>query len=142
MIDKKGKVISNTFKLDKYTKIMQEIATTDIHDFDGEQVVNFDDNDETNFLVLSEETVKAECSEEENTLASADYDSSTFVFENINESIRYLQNGDLLYIQPDDENIIAVAVDDNPKAAWDSAFHSLRALQVQDIFWQLPHVQT
>ena len=112
LTDIKGKVISNTFKLDKYTRIMQEIAATDIHDFDGEQVVNFDDNDETNFLVLSEETVKAECSEEENTLVSADYDSSTFVFENINESIRYLQNGDLLYIQPDDENIIAVAVDD------------------------------
>ena len=112
LIEKKGKVISNTFKLDKYTKIMQEIAATDIHDFDGAQVVNFDDNDETNFLVLSDETVKAECSEEENTLVSADYDSSTFVFENINESIRYLQNGDLLYIQPDKENVIAVSVDD------------------------------
>ncbi len=112
LVDKKGKTVSNVFTLNAYTKIMQEIAATDIHDFDEAQVINFDESEETNFIVLSDDTVKAESSEDENTLVSADFDSNTFVFENIDETIQYLQNGDLLYVQPDEENIIAVEVDD------------------------------
>jgi len=112
LVDKKGKVLSNTFKLDKYIKIMQEISDTNIHDFNAEQVVNFDENEDNNFIVLSEDTIKAESSESENTLVTADYDSGTFVFENIDDTIHYLQSGDLFYIQPDDENVIAVSVDE------------------------------
>ncbi len=112
LVDKKGKTVSNVFKLNEYTKIMHEIAATDIHDFDEAQVINFDESEETNFIVLSEDTVKAESSENENTLVTADFDSNTFVFENIDETIQYLQSGDLLYVQPDEENIIAIEVDD------------------------------
>ena len=112
LVDSKGNTISNVFKLNTYTHIIQDIAATDIHDFNEEQVINFDESEETNFIVLSDDTIRAESSDEENTLVSADYDSNTFVFENVNETIKYLQGGDLLYIQPDAENIIAIEVDD------------------------------
>ena len=111
LVDKNDKVISETYHVDKYTKIMQEIAETDIHDFDEDRVVNFDENEDTNFIVLSDDTVIAESSDTENSLVSADFDNNTFVFEHIDESIQYLQNGDFLYVQPDEENIIAVSVD-------------------------------
>ena len=111
LVDKNDKVISETYHVDKYTKIMQEIAETDIHDFDEDRVVNFDENEDTNFIVLSDDTVIAESSDTENSRVSADFDNNTFVFEHIDESIQYLQNGDFLYVQPDEENIIAVSVE-------------------------------
>ena len=111
LADKNGNALSDTSSVDTYTKIMQEIAETDIHDFDEDRVVNFDENEDTNFIVLSDDTVIAESSDTENSLVSADFDNNTFVFEHIDESIQYLQNGDFLYVQPDEENIIAVSVD-------------------------------
>ncbi|MCR4639248.1 leucine-rich repeat protein [Ruminococcus sp.] len=109
--DKKGKKISNEFVLNKYTKEMQEILTADIHDFPEAQVINFDESEETNFIVLNEDTVKAETTEDENILVSADYDSNVFVFENADPEIVSIEYGQYLYIQPNEDDIIAVAVD-------------------------------
>ena len=64
---------------------MQEILAADIHDFNEEQVINFDENEDTNFIVLSEDTVKAESSDTVNTLVAYDYDNDAFVFENIKQ---------------------------------------------------------
>ena len=112
LIDKNDKVLSDTFHYDFYTKIHQEIAAATVHDFNETQVVNFDESENTNFIVLSDDTVKADSSENENTLVSADYDNDVFVFDNIGESMQYLQRGDFFYVQPDDENVIAIKVDE------------------------------
>jgi hypothetical protein len=111
LVDKNDKVLCDAFHVDTYTKIMQEIADTDIHDFDEDRVVNFDESEDTNFIVLSDDAIKLESTDTENSLVSADFDSNTFVFEHIDESIQYLNGGDFLYVQPDEENIIAIAVE-------------------------------
>ena len=59
LIDKMGNPISNVFHENKYTQKIQEIIATDIHDFEPERVVNLDESEQTNFLVLKENTVKA-----------------------------------------------------------------------------------
>ena len=111
LVDKMGNPVGNVFKIDTYTRMIQEIKATDIHDFNAEQVVNFDESEKTNFLVLNENTVKAESSENENTLVSADYDNNTFVFDNIDDTVKNLKEGEYFYIQPSKDDIIAVSVD-------------------------------
>lgn len=111
LVNKKGKSLCTPFTKNTYTKEMQEIIATDIHDFDEEYVVNFDESENTNFLVLSEETVKAESTDEINTLSSADYENGIFVFENADETLKNLEEGESLFIQPNENDIIAVSVD-------------------------------
>ncbi|MBQ3948733.1 MAG: hypothetical protein II656_09455, partial [Ruminococcus sp.] len=109
--DEIGGKISNEYVFTKYTKDMQEILEADIHDFNEEQVINFDENEDTNFIVLSDDTVISESTEDENVLVTADYDSNVFSFENADENIRSMEFGQYLYIQPNETDIIAVAVD-------------------------------
>ena len=106
-----GKELSQESICYKYTEDMQEILKADINDFESEQVVNFDESETTNFLVLSEDTVKAESNEEQNVLLSADYDNEVFVFDNVDETVSSLESGEFFYIQPNEEDIIAIAVD-------------------------------
>ena len=111
LVNKKGKSLCSPFTKNTYTKEMQEIIATDIHDFNEEYVVNFDESEDTNFLVLSEETVKAESTKETNTLSSADYENGVFVFDNADETLKNLEEGESLFIQPNENDIIAVSVD-------------------------------
>ena len=108
----RGELLSNVFKITKYTEAVQEIIATDIHDFEEEKVVNLDESEETNFLVLNEETVLAETTETENILRSADYDNNVYVFDGISKDLRGLQRNDYFYIQPTAEDIIAIQVED------------------------------
>ncbi|WP_207637728.1 leucine-rich repeat domain-containing protein, partial [Ruminococcus flavefaciens] len=111
LFDPLNRPVGKPYTLNRYTKEYQEILAKDIHDFDQEQVVNLDEDDTTNFLVLNEDTVMAESSEDQNTLVSADFDNNVFVFDNADESITSLEKGEYLYIQPDEDNIIAVSVE-------------------------------
>ncbi|WP_037272792.1 leucine-rich repeat domain-containing protein, partial [Ruminococcus flavefaciens] len=111
LFDPLNRPVGKPYTLSRYSKEYQEILATDINDFDQEQVVNLDEDETTNFLVLNEDTVIAESSEEQNTLVSADYDNNVFVFDNADESVASLEKGEYLYIQPDEDNIIAVSVE-------------------------------
>ncbi|SHM80525.1 leucine-rich repeat domain-containing protein, partial [Ruminococcus flavefaciens] len=112
LFDKLNRPVGEDYAVNRFTKDVQEIIATDITAFDQEQVVNLDEDETTNFLVLNEDTVQAESSEEQNTLVSADYDNNVFVFDNADETVSSLQEGELFFIQPDEENIIAVKVED------------------------------
>ncbi len=109
--DQNGYELSAKHNFNNYTRFKQKINSATVEDFDEEYVVNLDDDDTTNFFVLKEETVIAESSENTNTLVSADYDNDTYVFENIDDSIRNLKEGDCLYVRPNETDIIAVNVD-------------------------------
>ena len=112
LVDESGNVLSSVFTFNKYTKEMQEILAADIHDFNEDYVVSFDESEDTNFIVLNEQTVIIESSETENTLVSADYDNNVYVFENADEDIKSLESGEYLYVQPNENDIIAVSVED------------------------------
>uniref|UniRef100_UPI0025D4B619 leucine-rich repeat protein n=1 Tax=Ruminococcus sp. TaxID=41978 RepID=UPI0025D4B619 len=112
LFDNLNRPVGKEYILRRYTKKIQEILATDITAFNEEQAVNLDEDETTNFLVLSENTVKAESSENQNTLVTADYTNNVFVFDNADETIASLQKGQLFFVKPDDENIIAVKVED------------------------------
>ncbi|MCR5599881.1 MAG: leucine-rich repeat protein [Ruminococcus sp.] len=111
LTDVYGNELSETFSISKYMRFMQELSKATVDDYNEDYVVNLDNDDTTNFFVLNEETVIADISDNENTLVSADYDNDVYVFDNINDSIRYLSAGDYFYAQPDEKNIVAVNVE-------------------------------
>ena len=60
--------VSEEFKTDRYTKVMQDILAATVRDFDPELVLNLDQNDETNFAVFCENTMMAREGEAYNQL--------------------------------------------------------------------------
>ena len=106
-----GRELCDPFCISTYTEEVQYVINSDVNDFNPERVVNFDENEKTNFVVLNEETVKAEATEETNQLVSADYEKGEFVFENADNTVCELESGDYFYIQPNDTDIIAISVD-------------------------------
>ena len=111
LVDANGHELGDPYVLSDYMRFMQELAKATVEDYNEDYVVNLDADETTNFLVLNEDTVMAESSEEENTLVSADYDNDVYVFENINDSIRYLSAGDYFYAQPNEKDMVAVNVE-------------------------------
>jgi len=55
LFDKMNRPVGEAYTLSRYTKAVQDIIATDITAFDEEQVVNLDEDETTNFLVLSED---------------------------------------------------------------------------------------
>ena len=111
LTDVYGNELSETFSISKYMRFMQELGKATVEDYNEDYVVNLDNDDTTNFFVLSEETVIADSTDSENTLVSADYDNDVYVFDNINDSIRYLSPGDYFYTQPNEKDMVAVNIE-------------------------------
>lgn len=112
LVDRIGNPLGEVFRLTTHTREIQEIIEKTVSDFAPEQVVNLDEDENTNFIVLTEDTVQPETDADTNTLISADYDQNVFVFGNIDNSFRSLNEGQYLYIQPTEDDIIAVSVQD------------------------------
>ena len=110
LVDEKGNEICKAFEYKKYTKEIQKIIASDIHDFKEEQVIQLDKSEDTNFVVLNEDTIKAESNAEKNVLLSADYDNGVFVFENPDDTIKNLKSGESFYIQPNENDLITIIV--------------------------------
>lgn len=110
LVDIFGTVLTNPFRISDYTREMQEIYATKATDFEEDKVVNFDEKNNTNFMVLKDDTVMSESSSEINTIVSADYDNGVFVFENPDETLLNVQEGQNLYVIDDEKNSIAVNV--------------------------------
>ena len=112
LLNRLGLPIGDSFLVSDNTRQVQEIRATDITAFDEEQVVNLDDRNDTNFLVLNEKTVQAESTDEVNTLVSADYDNNIYVFDNIDDTVRNLEDGSYFFAQPAPGDIVALTVHD------------------------------
>ena len=110
IVGRAGLPLCRAFELKTYHREMQEIIRTEVSDFAPEQVVNLDGDGTTNFLVLSEDTVRAETTADSNILVSADYDRNIYVFDHIDDSIRSLEQGQYFYIQPTGDDIISTDV--------------------------------
>lgn len=93
------------------TQEIQTIKAATINDFDQSLVINLDESSETNFLVLNENAVKAVSDDTVNTLVSEDIENGVYTFDNIDDTVRGLESGDILCVQPSEDDMIAVVVD-------------------------------
>uniref|UniRef100_UPI0025F9F40D leucine-rich repeat domain-containing protein n=1 Tax=Ruminococcus sp. TaxID=41978 RepID=UPI0025F9F40D len=104
--------VCNPYTITTYTRFVQEMKATDIYDYEEEYVVNLDEDETTNFVILSEDTIQGETTEDTNILVSADYENDQYVFEHIDDTIRYLDKGDHFFIRPTENDIITLSVSD------------------------------
>lgn len=76
----------------------QAFYAKNVNDFRGEEIINFDSSNETNFAVLAEDTITAKSSPTANQLVSADEDAGVYTFSNVDQTISALKPGDMLYL--------------------------------------------
>ena len=76
----------------------QEFYAKNISDFRGEEIINFDTSNETNFAVLVEDAITAKSSSAVNQLISSNEEEGVYTFSHIDQTISALEPGDVLYL--------------------------------------------
>ncbi|MDE6725866.1 MAG: fibronectin, partial [Ruminiclostridium sp.] len=92
-----------------YTQKMQDFLSKDVNDFDSYRVINLDEKEDTNFAVFREDTKIIPESSEVNIVISANDETLTYVFGNIDENITSLKSGDFFAYNYQD-NLLIVKV--------------------------------
>lgn len=89
-----------------YTRAMQEFLAKTADDFGDATVINLDDDKKTNFLVLNDSVllIKEESGQNEgdrpvNRLIAYDEETATYTFENVDDSVKGLKQGDIFLYQ-------------------------------------------
>ena len=89
-----------------YTKEMQEFLSKTVDDFDSYRVINFDENKDTNFGVFEEGIAIIPEISGKNTVISADDETLTYKFGNVDEKITSLKAGDIFAYDYQDSLLI------------------------------------
>lgn len=117
---------------------MAEFEEKDIDDFEGYEVINFDEDDTTNFAVLDEDAKAVQMDGSENTLLSADDDSGIYVIADPTEDVTGLAEGDIFYYVYGDEDddyillkVAAVTVNEDGSATVEA---ELEDVSISDFF--------
>ena len=107
MVDQEKNPLCDVYENPTYTKEMQKLLKMTIYDYNSDRVLNIDDRVDTNFAIYKEDTIRINAKESGVILKSSDNDNYIYVFENINDQIRNLKNGDILsYIIDESKEVI------------------------------------
>lgn len=80
-----------------YTKVYQEFFSKEVSDFPDSVVINLDEDEINNFAVVSENVVEIYATDTENILKATDKETSKLIVGNINNTIKSLATGDIVY---------------------------------------------
>ena len=97
--------VSEEFKTDRYTKVMQDILAATVEDFNPELVLNLDDDDTTNFAVFNENTLVAKEGEASNIVTGGD---GTYTIKNADARFLAMQPGDTFTYTYTDGTVLIV----------------------------------
>ncbi len=108
LLDADEAALCKEYVCNEKTKMYADFLALTVNDFDDERVINFDEQQNNNFVVLSDGAKTVQCSQGHNTLTSSDVEGGVYVFDNINESMRSLSVGDIFYYDSNsvDETIV------------------------------------
>lgn len=96
--------LSPVFRTQLYTKAVQDIKNSTVEDYDPEKVLNLDEDNTTNFAVFGENTLILDDTSADLT----EVDEDTYVFQNANDEIRSLKQGDYFaFLGANDQLILA-----------------------------------
>ena len=99
------------FENDYYTQKMQEFFSKTTEDFEEDKVLNLDDNEENNFLVYNEDTIRIENEDDStNVVAKADDKNKEYIIENIDEHIASLKDGDIFSYDTGDGDLLIIKI--------------------------------
>ena len=98
--------VSEEFKTDRYTKVMQDILAATVEDFNPELVLNLDDDRTTNFAVFNENTLRAKEGGESNQVT--DNGDGTYTIVNADARFLAMQPGDTFTYTYTDGTVLIV----------------------------------
>ena len=87
--------LSKEYESIMYTAQMQELFHMTTDDFSEERVLNFDDDKTNNFAVYDEDVITIDGENENNQVTFVDDETKTYVIEDIDDSVRMLEPGDI-----------------------------------------------
>ena len=93
-----------------YTREMQELLSSTIHDYDPELVLNLDEDENTNFAVYTADVIRVEETEGRNIVTTCDDDNLLYVIENADETFTSLQAGDVVSYAYGENELLLVKV--------------------------------
>lgn len=107
ILDEKKRPLSEEYVSTLYTKTVQEVKSITADDFQEEQVLNLDNDNETNFMVYNDETIVIDCIEGQNILESYNSENGIYIFTSANDQLKNLHNGDMFSYRYNDDVIVA-----------------------------------
>ena len=111
LLDENNAALCKELVCRTYTTEYEKIASLTVNDFDADKVVNLDDEEDNNFVVLSDDVVSISGTGKTNVLSSSDVANNTYTITNIDDSVRGLKAGDSFYLDNGDlENFLAIKI--------------------------------
>ncbi|MCM1082911.1 MAG: BspA family leucine-rich repeat surface protein [Clostridium sp.] len=105
------KPLSIQYESDLYTQDMQEFVNKTVDDFAQDKILNFDDDNTTNFAVYNDSTIIVEEAQGVNTIVLQDDENGVYEFADADESITNLVAGDVLSYEYFDNEVVLIKVD-------------------------------
>ena len=103
LLDANMAALCKPFSVIEYSKQFEQFDKKTTDDFNGNVIINFDEQKDDNFAVLVDGAKEITSTASSNTLVSYDADSGKYVFKNINNAIKSLSIGDVFEFESNGE---------------------------------------
>ena len=111
LLDENNAALCKELVCRTYTTEYENIANLTVNDFDEDKVVNLDEDEDNNFVVLSDDVISINGTDKVNVLSSSDVENNTYTITNIDDTVRNLKVGDSFYLDNGDlENFLAIKI--------------------------------
>lgn len=111
LLDENNAALCKELVCRTYTTEYEKIASLTVNDFDEDKVVNLDEDEDNNFVVLSNNVISINGTSKVNVLSSSDVENNTYTLTNIDDTVRNLKVGDSFYLDNGDlDNFLAVKI--------------------------------
>lgn len=111
LLDENNATLCKELVCRTYTTEYEKIANLTVNDFDEDKVVNLDEDEDNNFVVLSNNVISINGTSKVNVLSSSDVENNTYALTNIDDTVRNLKVGDSFYLDNGDlDNFLAIKI--------------------------------
>ena len=88
LLDENNAALCKELVCRTYTTEYEKIASLTVNDFDEDKVVNLDEDEDNNFVVLSNNVISINGTDKVNVLSSSDVENNTYTLTNIDDTVR------------------------------------------------------
>ena len=134
LLDDNNAALCKEYTCKLYTKAYQEFLAKTIYDFPDNTVINLDEETDNNFAVLSDGAISVDSDENKNELVSYDEQTGSYVFENTDEALNSVKNGDTVYVDTNDDNCIVIKVKDIEIVGEKTVITAESDIEISDLF--------
>lgn len=111
LLDENNAALCKELVCRTYTTEYEKIVSLTVNDFDEDKVVNLDEDEDNNFVVLSNNVISINGTSKVNVLSSSDVENNTYTLTNIDDTVRNLKVGDSFYLDNGDlDNFLAIKI--------------------------------